>query len=67
MQKTNSGAVESHAYDQMMGILTVTFKSGQTYNYHGIEPGTYAKLQQSDSFMTGMRDFVMGKHNHTKV
>ena len=67
MQKTNSQAVESHAYDPITKILTVRYKSGTAYNYHEVTNTTMAKYNADESFMGFMRDQVLGKHNHTKV
>lgn len=67
MNKTNSSAVESHAYDPLTKILTVRFKSGAVYNYHEVTNATMAKYDPDASFMAFMRDQVMGKHNTTKI
>jgi hypothetical protein len=67
MQKTNSQAVESHAYDPLTKILTVRFKAGNAYNYHEVTNETMGKLDHQGSFMGFMRENVMGKHNSTKL
>jgi len=67
MQQVDSGAVSHYGYDSNTHILTVKYKSGQTYHYHDVAPATHAKFKEGDSFMGFMRDHVMGKHNHTKL
>lgn len=49
MKAVESSNITAIGYDEEDKRLRVTFKSGATYDYLNVEPGTHAALIEADS------------------
>lgn len=58
MKPAKSGHIESSGYDPDQKIMRVKFKTGKTYDYHGVSPEVYSTSQDAPSFGTYLHNII---------
>lgn len=66
MTPVKSGSIESVGHDPATGILSVKFKSGQTYQYEGVSADHAAKLTGAESIGRHFMEHVRGSFKAVK-
>lgn len=67
MVGVKSSAIAAAGFDPTTKTLSVQFKNGGVYHYHGVEQGAFDNLMKAKSFGTHLQSHVVGKHRHTKL
>lgn len=61
----DSSHIASSTYDPKGKTLDVTFRSGPTYRYHGVEQHTADNFHGAGSTGSFLRSRIAGKYRHT--
>ena len=62
-----SSMVSNAEYDQMTGTLTLTFRSGGTYEYNDVSLEDAAELEAASSFGQCFHDIIKPYKSFTRV
>jgi hypothetical protein len=63
----NSSRVVALEYDELKEELTITFKRGGIYKYHGVPEETYDGLVQAKSIGAAIDYSIKGKFKYEKL
>ena len=66
-QGVKSGIISSLGYDSTTSTLEVEFKSGDVWQYEGVDLQTYNSLRLADSIGKYFLANIKGKYKETKV
>ena len=66
-QFPNSTSLVECSYDQVYMLLKVTFKSGESYVYEGVDPETHNDLLSANSAGSHFHKFIKNKFNFIKL
>lgn len=67
MRPVDSSNIASEGYDPAQGILRITFKSGGTYDYHGVDVELYAAFSAAPSKGEYLAKVIKPGHPVAKV
>lgn len=59
--------LSTYSYDDEAKVLTVTFRTGETYRYAKVPAGVFAGLRAASSKGKFLHEHVRGKFEHEKV
>lgn len=62
-----SSNIAAHGYDRDGQTLEIEFKSGSSYQYKGVTPDLYVKMQEAPSLGKFFQEHVRGKFETEKV
>lgn len=62
-----SSNIESFSFDPSTDTLTVTFRSGDTYEYQNVEPSTYRAFQSAPSAGEFLARRIKGRYPYEQV
>jgi hypothetical protein len=65
MKSVDSSLITAVGYDADNKKLAVKFKSGSTYNYSGVDQGTYDAMMKAESIGKHFGTNIRGKFSHT--
>jgi hypothetical protein len=63
----NSSDLEGVMYDPETGILLVEFKSGNTYQYNGVQQDVFNELVSASSIGKYFNQFIKGSYSYSKI
>lgn len=63
----NSSHIASSSYDPAENTLTITFRDGRSYAYHGMSSIEHQAFMQAPSAGQHFRRHIRGKYPHTKL
>ena len=66
MRKCKSSQVIEHGHCPATNTLRVVFKSGGTYDYHGVDAEKYAALLKAESIGKHLGQSIKPHHKFTK-
>lgn len=66
MESCNSSCIEEFGYDRERGALYITFHSGGTYLYEGVEEDTYLGLRDASSKGKYFHNYIKDKYSCDK-
>lgn len=66
LQPVKSSNIDAIGYDDEAKRLTVKFKSGQTHDYHGVDPAHWAKLSSAESVGKYFHAHIRNAHKSSK-
>lgn len=66
MKPVKSSGLEAIGHDPKTGILTVKFKSGQTYHYEGVSVDHHSKLMSAPSIGSHFQRSIRGAFKEVK-
>lgn len=66
MPKLRSSNIDAAEYDAETGTLSVTFRSGATYTYLGVDEALYQDLLTSESPGSYLARHIKDRHEYTK-
>ncbi len=67
MTPIKSSTIDAYDYDPASQVMTVQFKSGGTYTYHGVPPEAHADFLAADSKGSFLQRHIRGRYDHKKV
>lgn len=65
--KKESSTIKFVKYDEAMSVLTVGFRSGSVYEYHGVTEDVADAFQAADSMGSFFHSQISGKYVYEKL
>lgn len=62
MIPADSRAIAQHGYDEKAKTLSIAFRGGKTYTYHGVSQAAYDEFKQAQSLGKHFATHISGKY-----
>lgn len=63
----NSSTIKAIQYDEKTRTMDVTFKSGGTYRYHGVDPEHHDAFRKAESLGSHLHKHIKPNHRAEKL